>query len=128
MSNSDVGGQGWRLVREIAEPHGSQDEQWVAVGLTAALEGIDGLSPDLERVTNAAVAAVKRAGGCRTRPASMGQPLTVRVLISSTMADGIALGGWGFFVLERDGADAALDREGRPISHCIELCLYTDGG
>jgi len=39
--------QGWRLLGEFSNPHGFPDEQWVAVGLMRALEGIDGLSPDL---------------------------------------------------------------------------------
>ncbi len=122
----------WRPVGEFSQPPGFQDEEWVVVGLMRALEGIDGLSPDLDRLTQAVVAAVKRAGGRRTSRAIMGQSLIVRVLISSTKEDRIASSGWGFFVVERasggmDGADAELNHEGRQIGHCIELYLYTDG-
>jgi len=79
------------------------------------------------------VAAVRRAQVCRTTLASIGRPLIVRVLALGTVGAGIASRGWGFFVLERatggpDGADAELNCEGRQISHCIELYLYTDGG
>ena len=100
MSDSAVGGQGWRLVGEFERPPESLDEQWVIDGLTAALEAIDGLSPDLERVKSAVVVAVKRAGGCRTTAAVMGQSMKVRVLIASAISDRLARPAWGFFVLE----------------------------
>jgi hypothetical protein len=134
MSDSAVGGQGWCLVGEFEQPPESLDEQWAIDGLTAALEAIDGLSPDLERVKRAVVVAVKRAGGCRTTAAPMGQPLKVHVLIASAICGRLARPAWGFFVLERttgevDGIDAVSDwQEGQPTGHRIELYLYPDAG
>jgi hypothetical protein len=132
MASRGMAGPGWRLMGEFAQPPGSQDEQWVGDGLTAAWEVVHLLSPDRERVKDAAIAAVRRAGGCRATLASLGQPLTVRLLISGTLEAGLASGGWGFFVLERatggDGTDAGLDSQGQPVGRCIELYLYTDCG
>jgi len=132
MSNSDTGQQGWRLVGEIIQPLNGQDEQRMVVWLVGVLEGIEGLSAYLERVADAVVAAVKRAGGRRTTLASLGQPLTVRVLIPNTFEAGIAPRGWGFFLFERanngmDGTQTESNREGQHIGHCVELYLYTDG-
>jgi hypothetical protein len=120
-------------VAEFAQPPGSQDEHWVVDGLTAARDALPLLWPDLKRVENAAVAAARRAGRCRTPLAAMRQPLIVRVLTAGTLEGGTAAGGWGFFVLERnlggvEGTDARLDQPGRPIGRCIELYLYTEGG
>jgi hypothetical protein len=134
MSDSAMGGQGWRLVGEFEQPPESLDEQWVVDGLTAALEAIDGLSPDLERVKRAVVVAVKRAGGCRTTVVSMGQSLKVRVLIASAICGRLARPAWGFFVLDRTtgevgGTDAVSDwQEGHPTGHRIELFIYHDAG
>jgi hypothetical protein len=134
MSDSAVGGQGWCLVGEFEQPPESLDEQWVVDGLTAALETIDGFSPDLERVKRAVVEAVKRAGGCRTPVASMGPSLRVCVLTASAICGRLARPAWGFFVLERttgevDGTDAVSDwQEGQPTGHRIDLFVYHDAG
>ena len=132
MSNLEVGGQVWRLVGELTQPMDVHDEQWVVTGLRAALQGIQGLAPDLERVQNAAVAAVKRAACCSNAQAPMRQPVRLRLLIPDGGGDQLAPTPWGFFVLERaagevGGTDASGDPQAAlPAGPRIELYLYPD--
>ena len=134
MSFFPADGQGWRLMGEFAQPPESLNEQWLVDGLTAALKGIDGLSPDVDRVKNATLAAVKRLGSCRATLASGGQPLVVRVLISAASGDWVRSPAWGFFVVEHTTGEVASNasvsdwQAGHPTHQRIELYVYHDAG
>lgn len=134
MSNADSERRGWRLLGEIAQPSGNQDDHWVVDGLEAELEKIEVPAPYLERVKYAAVAAVARARKHRATASARHGPLTVRVLVSIAAAGCAVSRGWGFFVVERatseiDGTSGAVEGDdGRPAGPCIDLYLYTDAG
>jgi hypothetical protein len=125
--------RGWRLLADIVQPIGWQDERWLTAGLTAVLAAIQLPAAELERLKIAAAEAAARAEPYAVSDQAR-QPLVVRVLISSPVAAGTAPCSWGFFVIERaagetdfTGADA--DRlNGPPRAHRIEVYLYADAG